>query len=276
MRPGAWPPGAVVARRGRRQRQSGDPGRLLPVQFDQPVGRDAPVLQVRPDAQRDGEVRAGADQGADRVHVEVVVVVVGDHHHVDRAQGLQRDRVRVQPARADAGDRGAALAPDRVEQHPTALDLGQHRGVAQPGQPQSVGRRDGQFLRAQRVDRDRGGGLGVLLGQIGPEALQKGPRDHPSGRHRVLEGPVGEVRRALDPGEPLAGGLGAEGGRAERRRSQLGDAGVLGEAGVPGAGAGHGASSYGKPRDPPQPIQPPAGRPGFPGGPATDRGRRQA
>ena len=55
-----------------------------------------------PTPERHDERRAlGAGQRPHGVHVEVVVVVVADHHGVQGGQRLQRQRRRVQPLRAD-------------------------------------------------------------------------------------------------------------------------------------------------------------------------------
>jgi hypothetical protein len=69
------------------QGQPGDVGALLPVQLDDPLDRDAPALEVGADAERhqEGRVLAGGD-APDRAHVQVVVVVVRDHHGVQRRQ----------------------------------------------------------------------------------------------------------------------------------------------------------------------------------------------
>ena len=75
---------------------------LLPVALEDPVGRNTPGVEVRPDTERHEEHGIGeVDEPADGVHVEVVVVVVGDHDGVDPAQPGERHRHGVQPARAE-------------------------------------------------------------------------------------------------------------------------------------------------------------------------------
>lgn len=78
-----------------RQREPRDLGAFVPVELAQPVRRHPPALQVGADAERDGEDRVRTGQLLDGRQVEVVVVVVRDHHDVDRPQRGQRYRYGV-------------------------------------------------------------------------------------------------------------------------------------------------------------------------------------
>ena len=89
---------------------------LVPVELDDPVVGNTPPAQVLAHARAGRRRRAPAvAQQLDGGQVEVVVVVVGDHDGVDRRQLVERDRRRVQPARADqrATARPARPTPGR-------------------------------------------------------------------------------------------------------------------------------------------------------------------
>ena len=69
---------------------------LIPVEFDDALPEYAPGPQVGADPEWHEEGGSlGAGQRKDGVHVEVVIVVMTDHHGVDRGQPIQRDRRRV-------------------------------------------------------------------------------------------------------------------------------------------------------------------------------------
>ncbi len=228
---------AEVAGRGGGEGEAADSGGLVPVQLAQPVRGDAPVLQVGADAERHGEHGVRAGQRLDRGQVEMVVVVVGDHHHVDLAERGQRQRHGVQPPRSGERERGAALAPDRVEQHPVAVDLREHAGVSHPGQPQPGGGRLGQVGEGRGVHRD-----GALRGAQGPGLLveehlrevQRGAGGPGArGAAGVLEDAVLEVGGAADACHALTARV-----RAEGRRPQCA------EPGDRGTQSGHGTSRW--------------------------------
>ena len=83
-----------------------DAGLLVPVQLDDALRRNPPLPQMRADAQRDDERRPlGAGQRQHGVHVEVVVMVVADHHRIQGGQRLQRRGHRVQSLRPDGARR---------------------------------------------------------------------------------------------------------------------------------------------------------------------------
>ena len=70
------------------QRELVDLGVLVPVEFDDALVGNAPITQVRADAERNDERGPlASSQREDRVDVEVVVMVVADD---DRVQGRQR------------------------------------------------------------------------------------------------------------------------------------------------------------------------------------------
>ena len=200
-----------VPRRGADQPQLADSGLGVPVQFDDPLGGDVPLPQVRADTEGHHERRPlGAHQVQHGVHVEVVVVVVADHHGVEFGQGLQRQRDRVQPLGADRARRRAAVAPDRVGEHAVAVDLQQRRGMAEPVHRQRLG---------SRVDGRCGEGYGAA-GAAGRPAGDHVEQDQPvllgvelerRCGFEVVEHPVAVVGRAV--------GDGADGARpgAQRR-----------------------------------------------------------
>ena len=64
--------------------------------------------------------------------VQVVVVVMGDQHHVPR-QVLEGEAGRHQPPRACPGQRAGPLAPVGIGEDAQAVDAQQHRRVADPG-----------------------------------------------------------------------------------------------------------------------------------------------
>ena len=72
---------------------------LPPVELGDARSRHAEGLQMRAHAQRGDEGHAGLRQLAHRRVVEVVVVVVGDHHRVELRQCVERDRRLVERER---------------------------------------------------------------------------------------------------------------------------------------------------------------------------------
>ena len=121
-------PHLTAARRGQRRR-------LPPVQLHDAAEPAAGEPRAEPGRH---EHRGGARQPADRGRVEVVVVVVRDHHGVDAVQRAER-HARWRPARPDAGD---APGPHRVGQHGQPADPQHERGVPHPrGRRRAVIRR---------------------------------------------------------------------------------------------------------------------------------------
>ena len=104
LRPGEYPrrplrrvpdeatTGEVTSLRARED-QVVDLGRLVPVQFHDPVLGHLPVPQVSPDTDRHDE-RSGlcTSQGLDRSHVEMVVVIVRDDYRIHCRQFGQSHR----------------------------------------------------------------------------------------------------------------------------------------------------------------------------------------
>ncbi len=207
-------PAAEVAGRGGGQGEAADPRRVVPVQFAQAVLGDAPVLQVRADAEGHGEQGVRAGQLLDRGQVQVVVVVVGDHDGVDRAERGQRQGRGVQPLGSGEGERRAALTPHGVEQDPVTVDLREHSGVAHPGQAQPRGGRAGDVGEGGRVHRyaarggaaDPGVPVEVELQHVPPRAREAAA----GGAARVLEHTVLEVRGSADAGHALTARVHAE------------------------------------------------------------------
>jgi hypothetical protein len=88
------------------------------------------------DAQRHQEERVAPRAFVQLHHaqaVEVVVVVVRDHHDVDRRQILQGDARRLFAPRAEEAHRRGAVAEDRIGQDVEAARLHQHGRMADPG-----------------------------------------------------------------------------------------------------------------------------------------------
>ena len=127
-------------RGGHRQVRLRQRVRLPPVELDDALGRHAPGLEVRAHAERGDEGHVALRQRADRRVVEVVVVIVRDHHRVERRQRADRDRHRLEALRAGPLRGRGALAPHRVGQHAQPVDLDQHRGMAEPGGAQAAAR----------------------------------------------------------------------------------------------------------------------------------------
>ncbi len=228
---------AEVAGRGRGQCEAADLGRLVPVQFAQSVRGHAPVFEMGADAERHGEDGVGAGQFLDGGHVQVVVVVVRDDDHVDRAEGRQRQGNRVQPAGAGEGERGAALAPHRVEEHPVSVDLREHAGVPEPGQAQTGRRGPGQVGERGRVHRHgapRGAVRALLLVEVElGEVQHRAGGPDPRGAPGVLEDAVLEVGGPADARHALSAGVRAEGRGPQRTQP-----------GAQGTDAGHGTSRW--------------------------------
>ena len=84
------------------QRELVDLRVLVPVEFDDALVGNAPVAQVRPDAERNDERGPLASgQREDGVDVEVVVMVVADDDRVQGRQRFQRHRGRMHAPRSD-------------------------------------------------------------------------------------------------------------------------------------------------------------------------------
>ena len=159
-------------------------------------------------------------------------MVVGDDHHVDGTEPSERQRQRVQPLGPDEGERRTALAPHRVEQHPSPVDLGENAGMAHPGEPQpgdgrqcQIGVRDG----TDRHDAFGGPEKPLVLAKINLCELQHRPGRPGPPALRILEGPIGEIRRTSNALHPLPDRV-----RAEAFRSQPA------EPGTQRTGDGHG------------------------------------
>ncbi len=146
-----------------------------------------------------------ARQGDDRIHVEMVVVVMTDHHRVQRGQRRKFHRHRVLPMRPHHTRGRASVAPDGIGEHAIAVYLDEHTGMPEPGGRQ-IGRRAGELRHRQRYLPPRGphtaarehiphhrGGLGI--GRKLPRRFGIVESATP-----VLRGPLGDLGDA-----PLAG-----------------------------------------------------------------------
>ena len=104
-------------------------------------GGDSPQLQIGADPQRNHEGGAGPfPHRGNRPLVEVVPVVVGDEHRVDRTEIGQRRRGWEEPVGAEQTVRSGLRAPERVHQQADAVGLHEHRRVTEPGDPESADR----------------------------------------------------------------------------------------------------------------------------------------
>ncbi len=215
----AQTPAAEVPRGRGGQTDSGDGRGLVPVELVDPVRGHTPALQVRTHAERYREDGGRVREGADRRKVEVVVVVVRDHHDVDRAEGTERQRRGVHTLGTGEGEGRTALAPHRVEEHPPSVDLGEHAGMPHPGEPEAGGGGIGEVGEGRGV---HGHGPGrrpedpLLLAEIDLRELQRGPGRSGPRPDGVLEDPVGEVGGTADALHTGASRVGPEGGGTQR------------------------------------------------------------
>ena len=99
-------PGEMLRRRGG-DRDAVHVRRLPPIQLGDPLGGDAPLLEVRADAQRGDEWNRRLRQRADRRAIEVVVVIVRDDHRIEWRQRGQRCRRRMESLGAGERERRA-------------------------------------------------------------------------------------------------------------------------------------------------------------------------
>ena len=157
-------------------------GRLPPVVFVNALNTafDKPRLQP----QRHQKARAAGGQRGELKHgffVEVVVVVVRNHHDVDVRQLRHFDRQRHQALRAGKRDRAGALGEVRVEQHRLPGNAQQHRRVADPGH-RGVGRAGAQQFRIGRY----GGQVPALGRWLGKAIAQPLPLPRPEARFRSM------------------------------------------------------------------------------------------
>src|SRR5688500_18284703 len=106
----AWISAAVVTSGCCRQRQSVRWKGLVPIQLVDLRSRNVPSLEMRADAEGNGEVRASRGERTHRRHVEMIVVIVRDDHDVDTRQFRERHGWLVEPFRTDERRRRAALA----------------------------------------------------------------------------------------------------------------------------------------------------------------------
>ncbi len=158
---------------------------LPPGQLGDARWRDAPGFQVGADAERGDEGDVRFRQRADGRVVQVIVVVVRDHHRIDGGQLAQADRHRLEALRAEQGERRGSLAPDRIGQHAPAVDLQQHGGMAQPGGAQPAGWRF-QPCAARVLGRQwrRRGAIGISADEVAQGGLRCG-RIAQTGQHRM-------------------------------------------------------------------------------------------
>ena len=123
--------------RGRhRQIGMGQRVRFPPIELGDPVCRHAPRFEMRADAERGDKRHVTPCQLANGRVVEMIVVIVGDEHHVHGRQCAERNRDRLEAFRTREPGRRRARSPDRVGQYAQPVDLDQHRGMAKPRRTQ--------------------------------------------------------------------------------------------------------------------------------------------
>ncbi|MDT4856828.1 hypothetical protein FQZ97_912310 [compost metagenome] len=159
--------------RGDGQARAGHAVAFPPVQLGDALGRHAPGLQVGAHAQRRDEGHGAVfRQGVDGGVVEVVVVVVRDHDHIDLGHLAQPQGHGLEALGAEQAKRRGACAPDRVGEHAVAVHLQQHGGVAEPGGAQAAGAGASPGLARVHRRQRRTGHAAVAVGQ---KLAQRGP-----------------------------------------------------------------------------------------------------
>ncbi len=152
-------------------------------------------------------------QGDDRLVVEVIVVVVGEHDGVERRQVAESEQ-RGKPA-LGSGETGRPdpLAPHGVGEEAMPVDLEQNGRVAQPGHAQPRGRRRREAVGLDRNGTRRRPGLHV---GVGPEEGHDGGPRVVDDRLRILEVRALPLGRLLHPLEPGTGRPATEGGTVRK------------------------------------------------------------
>ncbi len=87
--------------------------------------------------QRRDERNVQLGETANGRKIQVVVMVVGDQHHVDRGKLGHFDGHWLKALRTRESNRRCTIAPDGIRQHPGAIDLHQHRRMTEPGGAES-------------------------------------------------------------------------------------------------------------------------------------------
>ena len=119
--------------------------RVPPLHLDDVFIGHAPGLEVGPDAEGDQEGDVPVNERRDGAHVEVVVVVMADHHGVQLRQLIERHRGLVEARRPHPLEGRRTLREHGVGQDAHAAELEEDGTVPQP--------RHGEGLR--EVVRDR-------------------------------------------------------------------------------------------------------------------------
>ena len=167
---------------------------------------------MRANAEAHVELRALRREVLNRIHVQVIVVIVRDQHGVDARQISQRNRRRMHALRSDRHGRDA-IGQDRICHQPHAVDLQQDTGVTEPYRSQAVGCRRAKRCRRQRNNRN----LELRLANLTLAIQRERCPDRVArllGR-RVLEAAIDELGRVLHALEPLASEATAESGELE-------------------------------------------------------------
>jgi len=107
---------------------------LPPVELQDPL--DAlPTQQIAIGQWHQEErLRVALGQGTQGRQIEVVIVIVGDDHEVDRRQVLQRHPRRHEAPGAQEGDRARRLGPDRIGQEGHVIHLHEQGRMTDPGE----------------------------------------------------------------------------------------------------------------------------------------------
>ena len=103
-------------------------------------GSTPQLLKVLPDTEGHDKERDLLLHEPNGLFVQMVIVVVGDHHGVDGGQLIERKWRFVEALRTNPADGRDSITPNGIREHPLSVELDEHCGVAQPS-PQPGRRR---------------------------------------------------------------------------------------------------------------------------------------
>src|SRR5258708_976339 len=95
-----------------------DAGPLPPVEFGDLRGGNAPIFEMRAHPEWNDEADPARAKSDHRGTIEMIVVIMRDHDHVDWLQSLDWHRRRIKAAWPDRSKWRRALAPNRIDQDP--------------------------------------------------------------------------------------------------------------------------------------------------------------
>src|SRR5260370_22879842 len=147
-----------VSRRDRPKSEVTEAARVPPIELDDLGRGNPPPFEVRSHPERRDESGVAVLERDDRRIVEMVVVIVGEHHSGQSWQVAERERRGKPSLRASEADRPDALAPHWVGEEAMSVDLEQDRRVAQPryAYPRGGWGREAAWFYGNRARRRRG------------------------------------------------------------------------------------------------------------------------